>query len=104
MSDIIQNALKKEIETWIPAHIQGGEIGDGIKEPIMEWAGIVASHFYEFGIQNFKIFLSGVINEKMSKLWEKLPDADNPNPTQMELRYLGRYMALEGLLDDLNEL
>ncbi len=37
------------------------------------------------------------IKSEMERLWELLPDADNPNPTQMELRYLGQYMQMESL-------
>ncbi len=42
--------LEKEISTWIPAHISGGD--DGVwntKNAVIEWAGIVARHFYELG-------------------------------------------------------
>lgn len=42
------------------------------------------------------------IKSEMERLWELLPDADNPNPTQMELRYLGQYMQMEALEDKLN--
>lgn len=41
---------------------------------------------------------------EMERLWELLPDADNPNPTQMELRYLGQYMQMEALEDKLNSM
>lgn len=43
--------LEKEISTWIPAHISGGddEVWKDAKNAIIEWAGIVARHFYEFG-------------------------------------------------------
>lgn len=41
------------------------------------------------------------VESEMNRLWELLPDADNPNPTQMELRYLGQYMQMEALEDKL---
>lgn len=44
------------------------------------------------------------INAQQEKLWELLPDADNDNPTQMELRYLGQYMQLEAMEDKINEM
>ena len=44
------------------------------------------------------------IKSEMERLWELLPDADNPDPTQMELRYLGQYMQMEALEDKLNEM
>ena len=37
------------------------------------------------------------VESEMERLWELLPDADNSNPTQMELRYLGQYMQMEAL-------
>ena len=44
------------------------------------------------------------VKSEMERLWELLPDADNPNPTQMELRYLGQYMQMEALEDKLNSM
>ena len=44
------------------------------------------------------------IKSEMERLWELLPDADNPDPTQMELRYLGQYMQMEALEDKLNSM
>ena len=44
------------------------------------------------------------IKSEMERLWELLPDADNPDHTQMELRYLGQYMQMEALEDKLNEM
>ena len=44
------------------------------------------------------------IKSEMERLWELLPDADNPDPTQMELRYLGQYMQMEALEDKLNKM
>lgn len=44
------------------------------------------------------------VESEMNRLWELLPDADNPNPTQMELRYLGQYMQMEALEDKLNSM
>ena len=43
--------LEKEISTWIPAHIRGGdnEIWKDTKKAVTEWGGIVARHFYELG-------------------------------------------------------
>ena len=45
--------LEKEISTWIPAHISGGdnEVWRDTKNVIIEWAGIVARHFYELGLK-----------------------------------------------------
>ena len=37
------------------------------------------------------------VKAEMERLWELLPDADNDNPTEMELRYLGQYMQMESL-------
>ena len=44
------------------------------------------------------------IEAKMVTLWDKLPDADKEHPTDIELRDLGMYMALEGLIEDLDSL
>ena len=44
------------------------------------------------------------VKSEMKRLWELLPDADNPNPTQMEIRYLGQYMQMEALEDKLNSM
>ena len=44
------------------------------------------------------------VESEFNRLWELLPDADNPNPTQMELRYLGQYMQMEALEDKLNSM
>ena len=46
--------------------------------------------------------LKRFIEIKMEALWDKLPDADKERPTDIELRDLGMYMALEGLIDDLD--
>lgn len=40
----------------------------------------------------------------MEILWDRLPDADKEHPTDIELRDLGMYMALEGLIDNLDSL
>ena len=48
--------------------------------------------------------LKAHIKAKMKILWDKLPDADKEHPTDIELRDLGMYMALEGLIDDLDSL
>ena len=44
--------LEKEIATWIPSHITGGEEGvwKECREAVTKWAGIVARHFYKLGI------------------------------------------------------
>lgn len=44
------------------------------------------------------------VESEMNRLWELLPDADNPNPTQMEIRYLGQYMQMEALEDKLKSM
>lgn len=52
---ISQDGLEKEISTWIPAHISGGD--DGVwntKNAVTEWAGIVARHFAEWGAENLR--------------------------------------------------
>ena len=45
--------LEKEIATWIPSHITGGEEGvwKECREAVTKWAGIVARHFYELGLK-----------------------------------------------------
>jgi hypothetical protein len=48
--------------------------------------------------------LKAHIEAKMEILWDRLPDADKEHPTDIELRDLGMYMALEGLVDDLDSL
>lgn len=48
--------------------------------------------------------LKAHIEAKMEILWDKLPDADKEHPTDIELRDLGMYMAMEGLIDDLDSL
>ena len=44
------------------------------------------------------------VEKEIERLYELLPDADNPNPTQMELRYLGQYMQMEALEDKLKSM
>ena len=44
------------------------------------------------------------VESEMERLWELLPDADNDNPTEMEIRYLGQYMQMEALEDKLNSM
>ena len=44
------------------------------------------------------------IKSEMNRLWELLPDADNANPTEMEIRYLGQYMQMETLENKLNSI
>lgn len=44
--------------------------------------------------------------KQMELYWDKLPDADDEHPTEMQLRYLGQYMAyesMESFLDTLSE-
>ena len=48
--------------------------------------------------------LKAHIEARMEILWDRLPDADKEHPTDIELRDLGMYMALEGLVDDLDSL
>ena len=48
--------------------------------------------------------LKAHIEAIMEILWDRLPDADKEHPTDIELRDLGMYMALEGLVDDLDSL
>ena len=45
--------LEEEIATWIPSHITGGEEGvwKECREAVTKWAGIVAHHFYELGLE-----------------------------------------------------
>ena len=69
-------------------------------------------HWWHEGSKNderFKEYISkdalvGWVNQEMERLWELIPDADNDNPTKMELRYLGQYMQMEILEDRLNSL
>ena len=42
--------------------------------------------------------------KELERLWELIPDASNETPTQMEMRYLGEYMATERLIDEIKEL
>ena len=46
--------LEKEIKTWIPAHIVGGDKAPRkeLKDVVIQWAGIVARHFYILGLKN----------------------------------------------------
>ena len=37
------------------------------------------------------------VKSQMEIYWEKLPDADDENPTQIQLRDLGQYMAYENM-------
>ncbi len=70
------------VRTWDTKHIP--DLSDNIyisKDVLLEW-----------------------VESEMNRLWELLPDADNPNPTQMELRCLGQYMQMEALEDKLNSM
>ena len=39
--------------------------------------------------------------KELERLWELIPDASNEAPTQMEIRYLGEYVATERLIDEI---
>ena len=41
------------------------------------------------------------LQKELERLWELIPDASNEAPTQMEMRYLGEYMATERLIDEI---
>lgn len=45
--------LEKEIKTWIPAHIVGGDEAPWkeLKDVVIQWSEIVARHFYELGLK-----------------------------------------------------
>lgn len=46
------------------------------------------------------------VQKQMELYWEKLPDADDEHPTEIQLRDLGQYMAYENMelfLDALSE-
>lgn len=47
----IEVELEKEIKTWIPAHIIGGDEAPWkeTKDVIIQWAEIVARYFFELG-------------------------------------------------------
>jgi hypothetical protein len=46
--------LEKEIITWIPAHIIGGDEAPWkeLKAVVIQWAEVVARHFYILGLKN----------------------------------------------------
>lgn len=46
--------LEKEIKTWIPAHIVGGDEAPWkeLKDVVIQWAEVVARHFYILGLKN----------------------------------------------------
>lgn len=44
------------------------------------------------------------LQKELERLWELIPDASNEAPTQMEMRYLGEYMATERLIDEIKSL
>lgn len=41
------------------------------------------------------------LQKELERLWELIPDASNEAPTQMEMRYLGEYVATERLIDEI---
>lgn len=57
--------LEKEIATWIPQHIKGGEEGTWkeLREATTKWGGIVARHFAQWQkermMQEFETWLKG---------------------------------------------
>lgn len=61
-------------------------------------------HAYFAGQENLREKLLEWLKKELERLWEIIPDADNENPAQMELRYLGEYMATERLIDEINEM
>lgn len=77
----IPNDIKVTAAALLTNGIQEGDVEYIRKDALMEW-----------------------VKSEMERLWELLPDADNPNPTQMELRYLGQYMQMEALEDKLNSM
>ena len=77
----IPNDIKVTAAALLTNGIQEGDAEYIRKDTLLEWA-----------------------KSEMERLWELLPDADNPNPTQMELRYLGQYMQMEALEDKLNSM
>lgn len=46
--------LEKEIKTWIPAHIVGGDEAPWkeLKGVVIQWSEVVARHFYILGLKN----------------------------------------------------
>lgn len=41
------------------------------------------------------------LQKELERLWELIPDASNETPNQMEMRYLGEYMATERIIDEI---
>lgn len=50
----VSKDLEKEIKTWIPAHIVGGDEAPWkeLKDVVIQWAEVVARHFYILGLKN----------------------------------------------------
>lgn len=46
--------LEKEIKTWIPSHIVGGDEAPWkeLKDVVIQWSEVVARHFYILGLKN----------------------------------------------------
>lgn len=44
------------------------------------------------------------LQKELERLWKLIPDASNEAPTQMEMRYLGEYVATERLIDEIKSL
>lgn len=52
----------------------------------------------------YKDALLDYLQKELERLWELMPDASNETPTQMEMRYLGEYVATERLIDEIKSL
>lgn len=72
----INEDLEKEIKTWIPAHIVGGDEAPwkGLKDVVIQWAGIVARHFYILGLKNNIPVTQITLDELAEKDWGILQD------------------------------
>lgn len=67
--------LEKEIKTWIPAHIVGGDKAPWkeLKDAVIQWAEVVARHFYILGLKN-NIPVTQITLEELAKEGEPVSE------------------------------
>lgn len=85
--------LEKEIKTWIPAHIVGGDEAPWkeLKDVVIQWSEVVARHFYILGLKN-NIPVTQITLEELAKEGE---------PVSKDLeKEIQRYLREECSSDD----
>lgn len=92
--------LEKEIKTWIPAHIVGGDETPWkeLKDVVIQWAEVVARHFYILGLKN-NIPVTQITLEELAKEGEPVS-----KDLEEEIKRYGKEEMPVVLESDLNDI